>query len=243
MAMEKKTYLIFGATGGMGRAISVALTNAGHQVHLAARNPEKLEELASELGASFSVCDVLLPEQIKAAVEAAGPEVAGLVYAVGSIDLKPLRSTAEDSVHKAFSLNATGAMLAVQAAEKALKTANGSVLLFSTVAVGQGFANHTTVSMVKGAVEGLTRALAAELAPKVRVNAIAPSLTATAMAAPLLGNETMRSSLAKVHPLGRLGEVEDMVGLATTLLGPSGNWITGQVIGVDGGRGALAGRG
>ena len=238
-----KKYLIFGATGGMGSAIARSLVQDGHLVHLVARDPNAVTALATELDATYSVCDVKDHDQIRRTVAEAGPGIDGLVYAVGSIVLKPLKATTPEALHHALATNATGALIAIQAAEQALRAAQGSVLLFSTVAVGQGFANHGIVSMVKGAVEGLTRALAAELAPKVRVNAIAPSLSDTAMAAPLLANDAMRASLAKVHPLGRLGDPSDVVGLAKVLLGDQGSWITGQIIGVDGGRGALAGRG
>ena len=241
--MTTKKYIIFGATGGMGCAIARSLVQDGHLVHLVARDTNAVATLAGELQATFSVCDVTDHDQVRQSVADAGPSIDGLVYAVGSIVLKPLKATTPEALHNALATNATGALIAIQAAEQALKAAHGSVLLFSTVAVGQGFANHGIVSMVKGAVEGLTRALAAELAPKVRVNAIAPSLSDTAMAAPLLANEAMRTSLAKVHPLGRLGDPSDVVGIARVLLGEQGSWITGQIIGVDGGRGALAGRG
>ena len=241
--MTTKKYIIFGATGGMGCAIARSLVQDGHLVHLVARDTNAVVTLAGELQSTFSVCDVTDHDQVRQSVADAGPSIDGLVYAVGSIVLKPLKATTPEALHNALATNATGALIAIQAAEQALKAAHGSVLLFSTVAVAQGFANHGIVSMVKGAVEGLTRALAAELAPKVRVNAIAPSLSDTAMAAPLLANEAMRTSLAKVHPLGRLGEPSDVVGLARVLLGEQGSWITGQIIGVDGGRGALAGRG
>jgi len=241
--MTTKKYLIFGATGGMGSAIARSLVQDGHLVHLVARDPNAVTALASELNATFSVCDVTDHDQVRRSVAEAGSSIDGLVYAVGSIVLKPLKAMTPEALQNALATNATGALIAIQAAEQALRTAKGSVLLFSTVAVGQGFANHGIVSMVKGAVEGLTRALAAELAPKVRVNAIAPSLSDTAMAAPLLANDTMRATLAKVHPLGRLGNASDVVGLARVLLSDQGSWITGQIIGVDGGRGALAGRG
>lgn len=241
--MTTKKYLIFGATGGMGSAIARSLVRDGHLVHLVARDPNAVTSLATDLNATYSLCDVTDHDQVRRSVAEAGSNIDGLVYAVGSIVLKPLKATTPEALQNALATNATGALIAIQAAEQALRAANGSVLLFSTVAVGQGFANHGIVSMVKGAVEGLTRALAAELAPKVRVNAIAPSLSDTAMAAPLLANDAMRASLAKVHPLGRLGDPSDVVGLARVLLGDQGSWITGQIIGVDGGRGALAGRG
>jgi NAD(P)-dependent dehydrogenase (short-subunit alcohol dehydrogenase family) len=143
-----------------------------------------------------------------------------------------------------FRVNAAGAALAVQASLDALKAGEGgSVLLFSSVAVSQGFAAHASVSMAKGAVEGLTRALAAELAPKVRVNAIAPSLTATPLAASMTASEQMAKAIAGMHAIPRLGSAEDHAALARVLLTDAGGWITGQVIGVDGGRSSLRTKG
>jgi NAD(P)-dependent dehydrogenase (short-subunit alcohol dehydrogenase family) len=135
-----------------------------------------------------------------------------------------------------------GAFRSVQAALPLLKASTqktSSILLFSTVAVQQGFAAHASVAMAKGAVEGLTRSLAAELAPKIRVNAIAPSLTKTQLTQSLTRNETTAQAIAALHPLQRLGEVDDIAGLAAFLLGADAGWITGQVIGVDGGRSTL----
>jgi NAD(P)-dependent dehydrogenase (short-subunit alcohol dehydrogenase family) len=119
-----------------------------------------------------------------------------------------------------------------------LKASSGtaSVLLFSTIAVAQGFALHASVSMAKGAVEGLTRALAAELAPKIRVNAIAPSLTDTEIAKAITSNQAISQAVAALHALPRIGAGEDMAGMAEVLLTDAGSWITGQVIGIDGGR-------
>jgi NAD(P)-dependent dehydrogenase (short-subunit alcohol dehydrogenase family) len=147
---------------------------------------------------------------------------------------------------KDFEVNALGALRAVRAALPALKASEqqtASVLLFSTVAVGQGFASHASVAMAKGAVEGLTRSLAAELAPKIRVNAIAPSLTKTPLASFMTSNETTAAAIAALHPLQRLGESEDIAAMASLLLSPSSGWITGQVIGIDGGRSTLRTKG
>jgi NAD(P)-dependent dehydrogenase (short-subunit alcohol dehydrogenase family) len=117
------------------------------------------------------------------------------------------------------------------------------VVLFSTVAARAGFPNHASIAAAKGAVEGLTVALAAELAPAVRVNCIAPSLTRSAMAAPLVGNVQMAEAIAKQHPIPRLGEGEDSAALADFLLSPGAGWITGQVFAVDGGRSSVRSRG
>ena len=171
---------------------------------------------------------------IKVAIE--GATITGLAYCVGSIDLKPLRSLTGDAMVEAFRLNAVAPAIAVREAAAALKSANGSVVLFSTVAVAQGFASHTIVSAAKGAVEGLTRALAADLAPHVRVNCIAPSLTATPLAAKLTSNPAMADAIAATHAIPRLGQAADHGALADFLLSADAGWITGQVIAVDGGR-------
>ncbi len=117
------------------------------------------------------------------------------------------------------------------------------MVLFSTVAVAQGFSNHASIGMAKGAVEGLMLSLAAELAPKVRVNCVAPSLTKTPLAQALTSNEQMAGAIAGLHALQRLGEPEDIAAAAAFLLSPEASWITGQVIGVDGGRSMLRTKG
>jgi NAD(P)-dependent dehydrogenase (short-subunit alcohol dehydrogenase family) len=244
--------LVFGATGGIGGAIAEGLAASGVPVHLAGRDAARLAALAARLGAPATVCDVLAPGAIAQAVaeaavaEAAAAEggaLAGLVFAVGSIVLKPAkRATAEDHL-AAYRLNVIAAAEAIAAAEGALKAGQGSVVLFSSVAARSGFANHSVIGPAKAAVEGLTVALAAELAPAVRVNCIAPSLTRTAIAAPLAGNEAMAKAIAAQHPIPRLGEAEDAAALARFLLSPAAGWITGQVFAVDGGRSSLRTKG
>lgn len=234
--------LVFGATGGVGAALAHRLASAGHPLHLAGRDRASLDQLAGRLDCPASVADMTDPEQIRAAVDAAaaGGGLAGLAYCVGSIVLKPLKQATQQDFEETYRLNVVGAALALQRAEQALAAASGSVVLFSTVAAAQGFPSHAVIASAKAGVEGLTRSLAAEWAPKVRVNCIAPSLSRTKMAAPLTQNETMAKSIAKAHPLGRLGEPEDLAAMAAVLLDPAqSGWITGQVIGVDGGRGPL----
>lgn len=239
--------LVWGATGGIGGAVARALHAAGVPLHLTGRDAARLAELAKDLQASHTVADVLHADSFAAVAAAAGPSLAGLVYAVGSITLRPLpRLTADDMRHD-FRLNAEGAALAVQAALPALKAGAAeraaSVVLFSSVAVTQGFGAHASISMAKGAVEGLTRALAAELSPAVRVNAIAPSLTDTPLAAGFTANAQVAGAIAQLHPLPRLGRASDSAALATFLLSEQADWITGQVIGVDGGRSRLRPKG
>jgi NAD(P)-dependent dehydrogenase (short-subunit alcohol dehydrogenase family) len=230
--------LILGATGGVGQALTRGLAARRIPLFLAARSRAKLAVLARETGARHDACDVLDGPSFDRVVEQAAAEggLAGLAYCVGSIVIKSLRSFREEDFIKAYRLNVVGAALAVKAAQRALEAANGSVVLFSTVAVGQGFPNHAVISAAKGGVEGLTRALAAELAPKVRVNAVAPSLTRTPLAENLVRNEAMAKGIAQLHAIPRLGEPDDIAAAAAFLLGPDSGWITGQVMAVDGGR-------
>ncbi|MEO1703322.1 MAG: SDR family oxidoreductase [Pseudomonadota bacterium] len=237
-------YIIFGATGGIGSAIAQELHDDQHELHLVGRKEPMLRDMAARFGASWSKCDVLKSGELEAAVAAAGDDVDGLVFAVGSINLKPVAKLTDADFLRDFELNAMAAAKAVQLALPALKAGQGaSVLLFSTVAVQQGFSAHASVSMAKGAVEGLTRALAAELAPRVRVNAIAPSLTNTELAKPITASDQMAKAVASMHAIPRLGLASDMAALAGLLLTSQGSWITGQIIGVDGGRSTLRTKG
>jgi NAD(P)-dependent dehydrogenase (short-subunit alcohol dehydrogenase family) len=238
-------YVIIG-TSGVGAALARKLKANGADLHLISRNGPALAVLAREVGASHAVADVTDGDAMEQAIHAGGPVLNGLAYCVGTINLKPVTRISSDQVRRDFEVNALGALRAVQAALPALKASEqdtASVLLFSTVAVQQGFAAHVSVAMAKGAVEGLTRSLAAELAPKIRVNAIAPSLTRTPLAQAMTANAATAQAIATMHPLQRLGEPEDMAAMAALLLSPEAGWITGQVIGIDGGRSTLRGRG
>ncbi len=238
---DQKTVLVFGGVGGIGEALSRHLTNDGHRVFLTSRSSKRATTLANEIGAHALVADANKPETLSTAVAQASEDgvLHGLAYCIGSIVLKPLRAVTAVDMAESFHLNTVGAALAVQAAATPLKQGNGSVVLFSSVAAQKGFPHHVAIAPAKAAIDGLTVSLAAELAPHVRVNAIAPSLTDTPLAANMLKNTKMAEALAAQHPLGRLGTPDDHAALAALLLAGTSGWITGQIFGVDGGRSCL----
>lgn len=233
--------LVFGASGGIGSALARRLAASGRPLHLTGRDEARLKGLARELGAPFTSGDVLVEEELRRIAAAAGPELSGLVFAVGSIDLGPLKRLGPEVFAHAFALNVTAAAMAVRSTQAALDAGGGSVVLFSSVAAGAGFRNHTVTGTVKAAVEGLTRSLAADLAPKIRVNCIAPTLTRTPLAAAFTRTPPLVEGIARQHPLGRIADADDIAGVAAMLLGPEGKFLTGEVIHVDGGRSTIAG--
>jgi NAD(P)-dependent dehydrogenase (short-subunit alcohol dehydrogenase family) len=233
--------LILGGVDGIGGELARRLTAEGYQVALSSRTLDRASLFANEIGAMPCAANVLDESSLSAAVATGAPagRLAGLVYAVGSIPLKPLGRVNESELIEAYRVNVVGAALAVKHAASALKAGNGAVVLFSSVAATQGFPNHSIIGPAKAAVAGLTLALAAELAPDVRVNAISPSLSRTPLAAPIVGSERMAEAMADLHPLKRLGTAQDSAALAAFLLSAEAGWITGQIFGVDGGRGSL----
>jgi len=237
----KKKYLIFGATGSIGSSLANQLYNEKRDCHLIGRNEEELKKLANKLSYSFSVCDVLKMDFTKELLEElADVEVLGMAYCVGSIDIKPFKLTKSRDFVSSYVLNLVAVTEIIRNFESNLKKNNASVVLFSTVAAKKGFTNHSIISSAKSGVEGLTVSLAAELAPNIRVNCIAPSLTKSKMAKNLIKNSKIEESIAKLHPLKRIGEGVDVANLAHFLLSKNSSWITGQIIGVDGGRAAIA---
>ena len=232
-------YLIFGATGSVGSSLAEQLKNSGNDIHLVARNENEVKAIAEKLGCSYTVADVLedgFIEKVKSDIS----DIKGVAYCVGSIDLKPLRMVTEADMNKCMKLNLYSAIEAIKGFQESLKKNKGSVVLFSTVAAQRGFTNHTIIASAKAAVEGLTVTLAAEFAPNIRVNCIAPSLSKSKIAEPMLKNPAIAEGIAKAHPLKRLGEGKDSAALAKFLITEESSWVTGQIIAVDGGRSKLS---
>lgn len=228
-------YLIIGAGKGIGLK-TTALLAADNSVFTISRTGTP--ELES-LGTTFLQADVTqpLPADLPGFPEA----LHGIVYCPGSINLKPFTRLTADDFMTDFRQSVLGAVQVIQRFLPQLRKAEGaSVVLFSTVAVTTGMPFHASVASAKGAVEGLTRSLAAELAAaRIRVNAVAPSLTDTPLASPLLSTPEKRDAAARRHPLQRIGTPEELAQLAVFLVTPQSSWITGQIIHADGGMGNL----
>lgn len=228
--MNPKTYLLAGGNTGIGRATLDLLRAEGHRVIAAVRHRAGLEETETlEWDAEKPTAELALPEAID-----------GLVYFPGTITLKSFRSLKDEDFQRDMEVNFFGAVRFLRAALPALqKSGSASVVLFSTVAVATGMPFHASIASAKGAIEGLARSLAAELAPKVRVNCIAPSLTDTPLAANLLANEAKTQASRERHPLKRVGDPVETAQLVRFLLSDAAGFITGQTIGIDGGLSAL----
>jgi|TARA_B100000029_G_scaffold396643_1_gene394739 NAD(P)-dependent dehydrogenase (short-subunit alcohol dehydrogenase family) len=232
-------YLIVGATGSIGSNLAIQMYESGKEIHLVGRDENQTKSLSEKLNSAYSIADVLedgFVDKIKANIE----DVKGIVYCVGSIDLKPLKMASESDFNKCMKLNLYSAIDLIKGYQDSLKKNNGSIVLFSTVAAQRGFTNHSIIASTKAAVEGLTVSLAAEFAPNIRVNCVALSLTNSKIAQPLLKNTALAQGIAKAHPLKRIGEGKDGAALAKFLVTDESSWVTGQVIAVDGGRSKLS---
>ena len=227
-----KNYLIIGGSSGIGKAIREKLSSAGNNVYAtyfqndtfaSEKNYFSLDVRNQDPDLSF------LPEILD-----------GFVYCPGAIDLKPFNRIKEASIIEDLNLQVMGVVRILQLILPKLKASGqGSVVLFSTVAVQTGFPFHAQVAISKGAIEGLTRSLAAEFAPTIRFNAIAPSLTNTPLAEKLLSSPEKIEANGQRHPLKRIGEAEDIAEAACFLLTDKSSWITGQILHVDGGMSSL----
>lgn len=221
--------LIIGGNSGIGLEIVKQLVDAGDTVHAASRSDSELQKFSQVKCQNYEATDpgaeLDLPEKLD-----------GLVYCPGTINLKPFHRFSDEEFQNDIEVNYLGAVRAIRAALDSLKKAEkASIVLFSTVAVQTGLPFHSSISGAKGALEGLARALAAELSPDIRVNCLALSLTDTPLASNLLSSEDKRKASEERHPLKRVGDPVEVAKAATFLLGPDSGFITGQVLQIDGG--------
>jgi NAD(P)-dependent dehydrogenase (short-subunit alcohol dehydrogenase family) len=226
-----KEILIIGGSSGIGKAVVEKLLVNG-DVAYATYNRNPVNEV------NYHHLDVTSDEYN---LDFVPEELHGLVYCPGSINLKPFHRIKPEEFVADLQLQTIGAIRIIQQVLPNLKAGKGSVVMFSTVAVQQGFNFHSQVAVSKGAIEGLTRSLAAELAPTIRVNCVAPSLTDTPLAGRLLNSEQKKEANAERHPLKRIGTSEDIANAVAYLLSDQSSWVTGQVIKVDGGMSTIKG--
>ncbi|MCF8426066.1 MAG: SDR family oxidoreductase [Bacteroidia bacterium] len=228
-------YLIIGASSGIGFQLAAQLSIAGNQVY-GTFNKHQLSSENQFL--EYHFLNVL--EEGGLNLDFLPDSIDGLVYCPGSISLRPFERIKSDDFIADYELQVIGAIKVIQAVLPKLKqSSNASIVLFSTIAVQTGLPFHSLVSASKGAIEGLTKALAAEYSPKIRVNCIAPSLTDTPLAASLLNTDQKKEANAIRHPLNRYGQAQDIANLAEFLLSPKSSWITGQIHKIDGGLSTL----
>ena len=226
----------------MGSATARRLATAGVDLILAGRTEEKLAALAQELGASHTVVNAADFDALEAAVTAAGP-IDAIVNCAGSLLLKPAHLTTEREYRETIELSLTTALATVRAGAKAMMSTGGSIVLCATAAARSGFANHEAIAAAKGGVIGLTMAAAASYGPRnIRVNCVAPGLVETPLTARITQNEASLKASQSMHALGRIGRPEEIASAIAWLVNPENSWVTGQVIGVDGGLGTVRAR-
>ena len=232
---EGKNILIVGGSSGIGLSLVQLLHEKKANLYVVSRTaaadwPDEVHHLQADVTGNLDAVDAFLPEKLH-----------GMVYAVGSITLKPFNRVSTEDFLNDYQLNVLGATRMIQLALRSIKNAAGSsIVLISSVAAKLGMPYHASIAAAKGAVEGLGKTLAAEFAfQQIRVNVVAPSLTNTPLAEKLLSSADKQEASAKRHPLGRYGQPDDISTAITFLLSDESSWMTGQVIGIDGGMGNL----
>jgi NAD(P)-dependent dehydrogenase (short-subunit alcohol dehydrogenase family) len=238
--------LVIGAAGGIGSALVRQLAASGAQVFLAGRDAARLGALSAELGLPCATLDAADPDAVDALADRAAAELGGLdglANCVGSLILKPAHLTSTADWQATLATNLSSAFGCVRAAGRLMKSGGGSVVLVSSAAARVGLANHEAIAAAKAGIIGLTLSAAATSArPGIRFNAVAPGLVRTPLTKGLVASELAEKASIGMHPLGRLGEPEEVAGAILWLLDPAQSWITGQVLGVDGGLANVKGR-
>jgi NAD(P)-dependent dehydrogenase (short-subunit alcohol dehydrogenase family) len=227
-----KNYLIVGGSSGIGLHLAKTLALAGNKVQVLSRSWKE-----AEMPQNITFSSIDITEEVVQFPEITEP-IDGLIYCPGSINLRPFRALKQADFMNDLQINYLGAVKTIQKYLPQLQQSTApSIVLFSTVAVQKGMPFHASIAGAKGAIEGLTKSLAAEFAPKIRVNAIAPSLTVTPLAEKLLNSETKMASAAERHPLKKIGSVQDLSEAALYLL--NATWVSGQILAVDGGMSSI----
>ena len=238
--------LVIGAAGGIGSALVRQLVASGAQVFLGGRDAERLGALSAELGLPGATLDAADPDAVDALADRAATELGGLdglANCVGSLILKPAHLTSTADWQATLATNLSSAFGCVRAAGRLMKSGGGSVVLVSSAAARVGLANHEAIAAAKAGIIGLSLSAAATYARQgIRFNAVAPGLVRTPLTKGLVASELAEKASIGMHPLGRLGEPEEVAGAILWLLDPAQSWITGQVLGVDGGLANVKGR-
>ena len=235
----RRSVIVIGASGGIGSELCRRLVARGTEVTLLGRNELALRQLGDELDASYQTLDASSFEDVEAALQAVG-SVDGVVNCAGSLLLKPAHLTSSEEWQATVSTNLTTAFATVRAASQLMRDRGGSIVLVSSAAARTGMPNHEAIAAAKAGVIGLARSAAATYARRnIRVNVVAPGLTRTPLTKRVWSNDRSAAASASIHALGRLGEPSDVASMIAWLLEEENSWITGQVMGVDGGLATL----